>query len=437
MWISDVRTSAFVDVNDAAIKRFGYSKPEFLHMIVPDIQDDSHLFRYQALLADPEAAGLFDKEIHAIVDRQGQHTVVELDSTVIVFENLDCRLVAVTDVTAWLNSALKNRESVERLDIISKATSDTIWDWSLAQNTVTWNKGIKGIFGYKEINNNMTSSEWFESCIHPEDISRIRQILVQNLRSRNPRWKAHYRLKCYDGSYKHVSDRGFVIFDSRGRASRIIGAIEDISQRREEEHWLKLLESVVINTTDGVIIGTMDKSTTRPKIIFANKAFLQMTGYTQDEVIGQSPVILHGANTAKNAVRKLRKAFTEQKCCNVELVNYNKLGGEYWVSFNMTPVADSTGNLTHWISIQRDISESMKYIQAIEEQNKKFKEIAWIQSHIVRAPLARVMGLVDLLKHQDPGDETDVLIEHLTNSARDLDSIIIKIADKMPTVNIN
>jgi PAS domain S-box-containing protein len=438
MWISDVRTSRFIDVNEAALRKFGYTKSAFLRMTLPEIQDDSYLLRYRTLLSDPEAAALFDKEIHALVDSAGQHTVVELDRNTIVYQENDRDLVVVTDITARINSALKDRERVEQLDIISKATSDTIWDWSLTQHTVTWNKGIKGIFGYKDVINNQTSSQWFESRIHPEDMPRIRQTLIQNLKSRNSRWKAQYRFKCADGRYKHVSDRGFVIFDSQGKASRIIGAIEDISQRREEEHWLKLLESVVINTTDGVIIGTLDHSTKKPGIIFANTAFLQMSGYTLSEIIGQSPEILHGPNTAKSAARKLRKAFREQKCCSsMELLIYDKGGKEYWVSLNMTPVSDSTGKVTHWISIQRDIAESMKYIQAIEEQNKKFKEIAWIQSHIVRAPLARVMGLVDLLKDQRPGDETDILIEHLTNSARDLDAIIVRIADKMPAVNVN
>ncbi len=438
MWISDVRTGRFNDVNDAAIRKFGYTKSVFLRLTFPEIQDDSYLLRYQSLFSDPEAAALFNKEIHALVDSSGQHTVVELDRNTVAHQGNDCHLVVVTDITARINNALKNLERVERLNIISKATSDTIWDWSLAQHTVTWNKGIKGIFGYKDINNNQTSSQWFESRIHPEDMPRIRQTLIQNLKSGNSRWKAQYRFQCADGHYKHVSDRGFVIFDNAGKASRIIGAIEDISQRREEEHWLKLLESVVINTTDGVIIGTLDNTTKKPSIIFANKAFLQISGYTLSEVIGQSPEILHGPNTAKHATRKLRKAFSEQKgCSSTELLIYDKNGREYWVSLNMTPVSDSTGKVTHWISIQRDIAESMKYIQAIEEQNKKFKEIAWIQSHIVRAPLARVMGLVDLLKNQRPGDETDLLIEHLTNSARDLDAVIIRIADKMPAVSVN
>lgn len=437
MWISDVLTSRFIDVNEAAIRKFGYTKSTFLRMTTHEIQDDSHLLRYESLLSGQEAAALFDKEIHAFVNCHGQHAVVELDRNTIVYRGHDCHLVVITDITARINGALKDRERVERLDIISKATSDTIWDWSLTQNTVTWNKGIDGIFGYKDISNNQTSSQWFESCIHPEDMPRIRRILIQNLTSRNSRWKAQYRFRCADGRYKHISDRGFVIFDHEGKASRIIGAMEDISQRREEEHWLKLLESVVINTTDGVIIGTLDNLTKKPSIIFANTAFLQISGYTLSEVIGQSPEILHGPNTAKNASRELRNAFSKQKCCSsIELLIYDKKGSEYWVSLNMTPVTDHTGKVTHWISIQRDIAESMKYIKAIEEQNKKFKEIAWIQSHMVRAPLARVMGLLDLLKNQRPGDEMDILIEHLTNSARDLDSVIVKIADKMPAATI-
>jgi PAS domain-containing protein len=159
MWISDVRTSRFIDVNEAALRKFGYTKSAFLRMTLPEIQDDSYLLRYRTLLSDPEAAALFDKEIHALVGSAGQHTVVELDRNTIVYQENDRDLVVVTDITARINSALENRERVEQLHIISKATSDTIWDWSLAQHTVTWNKGIKGIFGYRDVSNNQTSSQ--------------------------------------------------------------------------------------------------------------------------------------------------------------------------------------------------------------------------------------------------------------------------------------
>lgn len=84
------------------------------------------------------------------------------------------------------------------------------------------------------------------------------------------------------------------------------------------------------------------------------------------------------------------------------------------------------------INVITDITERSKYIQTIEKQNEKLKDIAWIQSHLVRAPLARILGLVDLLQKQseEKTEEQIELLNYLTASAHELDSMIKAIADK-------
>jgi PAS domain S-box-containing protein len=423
MWICEENTQRFLAVNTASLKAFGYSRAEFLAMALGDVMVEN---------LPNENVGR-----HAFVKKDGASLIAELKSSALEFEGKTASLSIVVDLSQQLESESKLRAHAERFDILSKATSDTIWDWTLSQNTIIWNKGVKGIFGYKDIAENTTNSEWFAERIHPDDRERLLQKMNQHLREKISRWKVEYRFRCADGQYKYISDRGFMLFDDKGKISRVIGAMEDISKRKEEEHWSKLLESVVVNATDGVVIANADKDVDGPKIMYVNKAFCDMTGYEQQELVGQSPNLFYGSHTNKRALKKLRKAFRDEVACDSELINYNKQGKAFWVSLSVTPVPDSTGKITHWISIQRDITENMKYVQAIEEQNKKFKEIAWIQSHIVRAPLARVMGLVDLLKDQKDANEAEVLIEYLTSSAKDLDSIIINIADKMPTININ
>ncbi|MDB5014507.1 MAG: domain S-box protein, partial [Daejeonella sp.] len=78
-----------------------------------------------------------------------------------------------------------------------------------------------------------------------------------------------------------------------------------------------------------------------------------------------------------------------------------------------------------------DISERLNHIEAIESQNQKLKEIAWIQSHIVRAPLSRIMGLVTLAKdHQTTENEKNEILDYLLTSAYELDGIIKDIYGK-------
>ncbi|WP_262497185.1 PAS domain-containing protein [Pedobacter antarcticus] len=296
-----------------------------------------------------------------------------------------------------------------------------------------WNKGIKGIFGYKDLIENTTSSEWWANQIHPEDRERVTHNMKQHIINRIARWKEEYRFCCSDGSYKFVLDRGFMVFDGQGASVRMICSMQDISQRKQEEEWSRLLESVVINATDAVLICTGNVEGSGQAIIYVNEAFTRMSGYHKNELLGASPRISQGPETDRDEIRKLSAAIANKIPCEIEVINYTKQGKEYWVSQSNAPIADESGKVTHWISIQRDITQNKMHLREIEEQNKKFKEIAWIQSHLVRAPLARVMGLVDLLKNFEPGDDKEELLLHLENSAKELDAIIINIADKTPS----
>lgn len=341
-------------------------------------------------------------------------------------------LCSFRDVTSRIRDEVRLKESAERYEIVSKATSDTIWDWNLLTGKIHWNKGIKGIFGYKEHVEDTTSSDWWAEQIHPDDRERVRQNMKQHIMNRIARWKEEYRFRCANGSYKFVLDRGFMIFNEQGHSIRMICSMQDISQRKQEEQWSRLLESVVINATDAVLICTGNVEGSGQSIIYVNEAFTKMSGYHKSELIGASPRISQGPGTDREEIRKLSDAIASKVPCEIEVINYTKQGQEYWVSQSNAPIADSNGTVTHWISIQRDITQNKIHLKEIEEQNKKFKEIAWIQSHIVRAPLARVMGLVDLLKNFEPGDDHGELLLHLENSAKELDTIIINIADKTP-----
>lgn len=341
-------------------------------------------------------------------------------------------LCSARDVTERILQEDKMKLSAERYNIISKATSDTIWDWNLLTDKIFWNKGIKGIFGYKNLVDNTTTSEWWRMQIHPDDRDRVWNSIQQHIREKISRWQDEYRFACEDGTYKYVLDRGFMVFSDDMLSMRMIGSMQDISQRRQEEQWSRLLESVVINATDAVQICTGNVEGSGQSIIYVNEAFTRMSGYNKYELIGASPRISQGPETDIHEIRRLKEAIENKVPCEIEVINYTKQGKEYWVSQSNAPIADATGTVTHWISIQRDITQNKKHLQEIEDQNRKFKEIAWIQSHLVRAPLARVMGLVDLLKNFVPGDDKDELLVHLTNSAKELDAIIINIADNTP-----
>lgn len=323
-------------------------------------------------------------------------------------------------------------ESNERYDIVAKATSDTIWDWKIEDDSFLWNKGIQGVFGYKKEEVGKTSKWWFER-IHPEDSLKMSVKLYSFLEQKTEKWQDEYRFQCADGSYKYVFDRGFLVKDKDGKPIRMIGAIQDVTKQKEEEQRLRLLETVITQTKDAVMITDIDTSqNVIPNIIFVNSAFTDMTGYTAEEVIGKSPIMFIGPKSDMLEFDKLRTAIQDYKECFVETINYKKNGEEFWNNFSMIPVTNKDGEHSHWISIQRDVTEEKnkekereQLIRELTQNNKDLKQFSYITSHNLRAPLSNLTGLLNLVEDMTIEDsELKEIISGFTKSTHLLNETI-------------
>ena len=324
------------------------------------------------------------------------------------------------------------KESNERYDIVAKATSDTIWDWKIEDDSIIWNKGIYGVFGYQKEDVGSTSKWWFDR-IHPEDSLKMSVKLYSFLEQKTEKWQDEYRFQCADGSYKYVFDRGFLVKDANGKPIRMIGAIQDVTKQKEEEQRLRLLETVITQSKDAVMITDIDTSkNVIPNIIFVNSAFTDMTGYPADEVIGKSPEILFGKKSDILEFDKLRTAVQEYKECFVETISYKKSGEEFWINFSMIPVTDKEGEHSHWISIQRDVTvekerekEREQLIRELTQNNKDLKQFSYITSHNLRAPLSNLTGLLNLIEEIPIEDsELKEIINGFSKSTHLLDETI-------------
>jgi PAS domain S-box-containing protein len=306
----------------------------------------------------------------------------------------------------------KLKESNEKYDIVAKATSDTIWDWKIPEDHITWNKGIKGIFGYSQDQVGKNSKWWFDN-IHPEDSIKMSVKLYSFLEQKTEKWQDQYRFKCGDGTYKYVLDRGFILKDENGKAIRMIGAIQDITKQKEEENRLKLLETVFTETKDSIIITQATSNDNQiPKIVFANPAFSKMSGYEHFEIIGKSPNFFMGKNSDLQEIEKLTDSIKNKKECFLEIILYKKDQSEYWVRLSFIPVYNLEHDISHWISIQRDITEEKKLekekeilIRELTQNNKDLKQFSYITSHNLRAPLSNLTGLLNLIDDFSIEDE--------------------------------
>lgn len=148
----------------------------------------------------------------------------------------------------------------------------------------------------------------------------------------------------------------------------------EIAERQRREVQLRLLESVVKHTADGVLIteaATIDLP--GPRIVYINQALTTITGYTQDEVIGQTPRLFQGPKTDRLALDQIRQALVQNRPISVELINYTKAGQEFWVALSISPVLDETGQTTHFVAIQRDITERKRFEEALKINQEQYR----------------------------------------------------------------
>lgn len=131
-----------------------------------------------------------------------------------------------------------------------------------------------------------------------------------------------------------------------------------------------IFENAIQQSSNIIIITDSDLNYPGPRILFVNDSFCKITGYTREEVLGKSPRIFQGPSTDKNNSALIRKELQKGYPVKTTLVNYRKDGSEYVVKLKIQPIKNSQGVVTNYLSIQQDISESLKTEKIIQKQMK-------------------------------------------------------------------
>ena len=163
-----------------------------------------------------------------------------------------------------------------------------------------------------------------------------------------------------------LSPAQFYVLQAHAAHLATLFALQDLQHSRVENEReqnnraerLRLLESVAVHARDSIIITEAEPcAIPGPRILYCNAAFERTTGYSLAEVLGKTPRILQGPDSCPKAKLKLHNALAAWQPVEVELVNYRKDGTKFWVELSIVPVANELGWFTHWVSVQRDVTE--------------------------------------------------------------------------------
>lgn len=318
----------------------------------------------------------------------------------------------------------------ERFNLVVTATNDTIYDWDLISNTAWWGEGITKSFGYpkEEIENTL---DWFLDRVHQDDRELVSRSLDDAIGKGLKNWTSEYQFRHYDGSYKTVYDRAFLLFDDDGNPSRFIGSMMDITAQKKAEEKISLLAMAVKNSADSIAITDKDF-----KINFVNDAFLKTYRCEENEVIGGSILDVHSEKNPLELMDKIISSLMKEGNWRGESINKRKDGTDFPALISLAVIKNEKEEAIATVGITRDITEQKKYEKELtqaketaEKANHAKSEFLANISHELRTPLNGIIGMAEILFDTEVNKNQERFIKNIKSSGESLLSIINDLLD--------
>ena len=241
MWVTDLETLTFLEVNEAALQQYGYSRSDFLSMEGRGIRASGETERYanyinEVVKKHPDA-GVGRAGIWRHQRKNGESIDVEIKWSKIQFKGREAMLIMAHDITERKRAAEALEKSEASLAAAQRMAHLGSWEMDLKDtvnidsNELRWSEETYRIFGYKPGEVKLTKELLFNS-IHPDDRQRVGNAVAEALR-KSSTYDIEHRIVLRNGEERHVRERGEVVIDGVGKPVQMRGIVMDITERRQ------------------------------------------------------------------------------------------------------------------------------------------------------------------------------------------------------------
>jgi len=318
---------------------------------------------------------------------------------------------------------LKSEESLNKAQEIAKVGS---WEFDLIHHNLVWSRELYHIFEINELPANELYAA-YRAKMSASDLNRL-DALLQEAQEHGTSYIFEHQIVCKDSHVKYVIGIGEVVCDKNGVAIALRGTLQDITERKKMEMMIqeseRKLNILISNFPDGSIsLIDAEKLT----FLYTGGAGYKQMNIDTTHFIGKPIEEILPPEIYLKIKQALSLVYEHQP------VSY-EIGFQNHVYLNtIQPIVNEQGKLESFAIVAMDITQRKKTEQQILEQNKRLTEIAFIQSHVLRRPVANIIGLLYLIQEARKSNDMEAIYEYLNfleTSVKETDIVIHQIVEK-------
>lgn len=400
-FISDDETLRILDANDAAVRKYGYSRDEFLQMTTKDLRPVHEIPRYLTYIQSEQGRRSIYKGEWLHLTKDGRTLNVEVFSNAFDYHGRSARLVAIHDHTERKQAERALYEEERRLRLALDSSQLGIFDWNMVTGKVFWNNHLAAIYGLK-LEEFDGTYDAFRRRVHPDDIEQVEREMNEALQHRT-QFKNFCRIILPDGTIRFVQGIGCHFFEG-DTPVRTLGVVRDVTDEvaaRQKLSELDRFNAALVENTPSPIFATDREG----RHIVANRKWEEMFGMPRAQALGKKLDELFAAADAQRFHETNREVFETGKTFHFEETVDTAIGRRV-LQTHKFPVFNEDGVVRAVAGIAMDITE-LRQLQEEQIRNSKLEAVGRLAggiAHDFNNLLVTILGNVSLTRQMLAGD---------------------------------